>query len=76
MIHKIFKIYIVAILLLTDFIMFAQDDPGNLFEDDLGNIDDDIEDNMPINSKLIWLAIAGIAFMLYYIKKKQLEPKR
>lgn len=71
MIHKFLKIYIFTIILLTDFVMFADDDPGNLYEDENGIITGNVEGEAPINAKLLWLGIAGIAFMLYYFKKKQ-----
>ena len=55
-----------AFFLVSDFVMFAQ----------VGNDDasDDLEggDNLPINSKLIYLGLAGIAFAFYlYNRKKQ-----
>lgn len=69
MIQRLLKIYIFAVILLTDFVMFADDDPGNLFEDEYGNIDTNIEE-APINHRLVLLGIAGIIFIFYYFKNK------
>ena len=71
MTHKFFKIYIFIVVLLSDFIMFADDDPGTGFEDENGDTDGSVEDAAPINAKLIWLAIAGIAFIYFSFKKRQ-----
>lgn len=76
MIHRFLKIYIFATILLTDFIMFADDDPGTGFEDEEGNTDGSVEDGAPINGKLLWLAIAGIAFSYFYFKRMQQENLR
>lgn len=72
MIHRFIKIYIFLTVLLGDFILFAQD-PGNDFEDEEGNTDGTIEDDpyTPINTKLIWLAVVGIAFGYYTFKQIQ-----
>jgi hypothetical protein len=57
---NIFKIYLLSFFLLSDFIAFAQDDePENPDPEPL-----------PINSKLVWLALFGILFILY--KRKEL----
>lgn len=70
MIHRLLKIYIFTVILLTNFVMFAyDDDPGNLFEDEYGNINTNIEET-PINHRLILLGIAGIIFIFYYFKNK------
>jgi len=62
-----------AFFLVSDFVMFAQDDcppdtPG------CDNPTDDLEgdDTGSINAKMIYLAIVGIAFAFYlYNRKKQ-----
>ena len=57
-----------AFMLVSNFVMFAQNGP-----------DDDTEDgdleggDTPINGKLIWLAIVGIAFAYAYYAKTQKE---
>lgn len=45
---------------LFSFVTFAQEDPPA----------DDDPPTAPINSKLIWLALLGIAFMIFYFKNK------
>lgn len=53
--------------MLNDFIIFAQGD---------GNEDGDLENPdpaLPINGKLIWLGIIGIAFAFYVYKRKTKE---
>lgn len=67
---KYLKIYMFATVLLSDFLMFAQD-PGTDVEDEYGNTDGSVEGAAPINGKLLWLAIAGIIFSFYYFKKMQ-----
>ncbi len=65
--NKLFKLYILGFLVLTDFVMFAQ--PGD------DTIDGDLEGEdplpTPINGKLIWLGIAGLLFVVYTIKKNR-----
>jgi hypothetical protein len=70
MIHRYLKIYIFLTLLFSDFIMFAQD-PGSDFEDENGDTDGSVEDMLlPINAKLIWLAIAGMAYIFYRFRNE------
>lgn len=71
MTSKLIKIYFFTILLLSDFVLFAQDDedPGNGF-DDGGTVEDPI---VPINTQMIWLLLMGIAFAFYYFRKLQLK---
>lgn len=61
---KTYKFALLAFVLLTNFVSFAQpssdDDTGN------GNLDGD---DLPINSKLIFLAVAGVLFGIYSLKK-------
>lgn len=70
MTRKFFKIYIFIIVLFSDFIMFADDDPGTGFEDENGDTGGSVEEEASINTKIVWLAIAAIAFA-YYTYKKQ-----
>lgn len=69
---KALKIFLVFTFLLIDFVSFAN--PGN------DNVDGTLEGDdeaptatVPINGKLIWLAIIGIAFAYYSFKKKRLS---
>jgi len=69
------KWYMVAFLLVGDFVMFAQgpgDDSGDNIDDDgvEGNDEDDTA-GFPINSRLIWLAVVGVAFAFHYYKKNR-----
>lgn len=58
------KTYLLCFFLLSDFVLFAQlptdDQDGDLQGDDLPAV--------PINSKLLWLALAGILFVGYRLK--------
>ncbi|KGO92407.1 hypothetical protein [Flavobacterium subsaxonicum] len=69
------KWYMVAFLLVGDFVMFAQpgDDNGDGVGDDgvVENDDSDDTAGFPINSRLIWLAVVGIAFAFHYYKKNK-----
>lgn len=69
--NTLLRIYILSFFLLSDFIIFAQL-PVDDEEDDLQG-DDPV---VPINGKLIWLAVAGILFAVYtYRKNRQIEIK-
>ena len=59
-----------AFFLLHDFRLFAQGD-----DNDGGDLEDDDPPAAPINTKLIYLAIIGIAFVFYTLhrRKKQLN---
>ncbi|HEX8562572.1 MAG TPA: hypothetical protein VF676_06300 [Flavobacterium sp.] len=63
--NTLLKIYIFSFFLLSDFIAFAQlpvdDEDGELQDDD---------PVVPINGKLIWLAVAGILFAIYTYRKR------
>lgn len=62
--NKLFKLYILGFLILTDFMAFAQ--PGD------DTVDGDLEDeDLPINGKLIYLAIAGLFFAIYTYRKNK-----
>jgi hypothetical protein len=63
--NSLLKFYMLAFFLVSDFVMFADDDPTEVTPED----DDP---HGPINTKLIWLAIVGIAFMYHtYSRRKQ-----
>jgi hypothetical protein len=67
---NLLKWYMLVFLFASDFVMFA--DPGDCSEDpecDLEGTGDDPP--APLNAKLIWLAIVGVSFVLYYYNKKQ-----
>ena len=77
MINRYLKLYMFLTVLLSDFLMFADDNPGTDFEDENGNTDGSVEEAVPINAKLILLAIAGIAFVFYhFIQKKELQDSK
>jgi len=71
MIRHYLKIYIFISVLLSDFLMFADDDPGTGFEDESGDTSGSVDDGVPINGRLIFLAIAGILFAFYQLNKKR-----
>jgi len=62
-----YKIYIVAILLFSDFVLFAQ--PGD--NDGSDGLERDDTPAAPINGKLIWLVIVGLLFAFYCFSKKR-----
>lgn len=57
------RLYIVLFLFVSDFKLFAQ--PGD--DDEDGDLEGG--DPVPINGKVFWLAIVGLAFAFYYFKK-------
>lgn len=59
---KFLNIYLLTVFLLTDFVVFAQG-PGD--DDDDGGLEGGDPNPVPINGKLIWLAIVGIIFAIY-----------
>lgn len=65
---KTLKIFLVFTFLLIDFVSFAN--PAE--DDESNNLNGDDPVAAPINGKLIWLAILGIAFAYYSFKKKRL----
>ncbi|MBC7523039.1 MAG: hypothetical protein H7239_01160 [Flavobacterium sp.] len=67
---NIIKCGLVVFVLLSNFVVFAQ--PGD--ENNTGNLQGNDPAPAPINGKLIFLAIAGIAYAIYFYKnynKKQ-----
>jgi hypothetical protein len=63
---KIYHIVLLAFFLLHDFRVFAQGD-----DDDNGGLEDNDPPAAPINTKLIYLALVGIAFALYIYKSRR-----
>lgn len=62
------RIYFLIILLFSNVIAFATTASGEL--------EDTPEDDAPINTRIIWLVVAGIAFAFYYYstqRKKQID---
>lgn len=64
---KLLQLYCLSFFLLSDFIMFAQ--PGQ--DDDNGGLEDDDTPQAPINGKIIWLLVLGIAYAAYTYKKQR-----
>lgn len=64
------RFFLLFAFLLLDFVAFAQPGTGSG-----SGTDNDLENEdlpaAPINAKLIWLAIAGIIFAYYTIKKSR-----
>lgn len=64
---RFYKIYVLAIVLFSDFVIFAQ--PGD--DDGSGGLEGDDTPAAPINGKIIWLGIVGLLFAFYYLSKKR-----
>lgn len=62
-----YKIYVLAIVLFSDFALVAQ--PGD--DDGGGGLEGNDTPAAPINGKLIWLGIIGLLFAFYYFSKKR-----
>lgn len=65
---KLLKFYLLSFILLSDFVLFAQE-PGD--GDGLGTLEAGDPPPAPINSKLVILAILGLIFVFYTIKNKR-----
>lgn len=71
--NNLLKAFFLLTFLFLDFVAFAQ--PGSTSElvDENNNTVDALESGddaaVPINGKLLWLAIVGIAFAYYTYKK-------
>lgn len=67
------KIAFSAYLLLTNFILFAKDDGGDILND--GNVENSPSDpgDVPVNIHLFWLLILAITFSYYILKNKKKE---
>lgn len=70
MIHKFLKIYLFVVILFSDFLMFADDNPGTGMEDENGETDGSVE-QAPINGWMIYMMILGVAFAFHYFKKRK-----
>lgn len=70
MIHKFLKIYLFVIILFSDFLMFADDNPGTGMEDENGETDGSVE-QAPINGWMIYMMILGVAFAFHQFKKRK-----
>ena len=69
--NSLLKWYMLAFMLVSNFVVFAQDDPEQEVPPTSGP---PLEaGDTPINGKLIWLAIMGIAFAYAYYLKMQKE---
>lgn len=70
---KLTKITFITYLLLTNFILFAKDDGGDILGD--GTVENGPADpgDVPINSYLIWLTLVAILFSLYLYKTKKVK---
>lgn len=65
--NKLFKLYVLGFLILTNFIAFAQ--PGDDTVD--GDLEGGDPDPVPVNGKLIYLAIAGLLFAVYTYRRNK-----
>jgi len=72
--NSLLKWYMLAFMLVSDFVVFAQDEPVSDGQGPGGTEGDDVPES-PINGKLIWLAIVGIAFAYAYYVKTQKDKK-
>ncbi len=63
--NSLLKLYMLALMLVSNFVVFAQ--PGSGGEGSGGPEGDDT----PIDSKLIWLSVLGVAFAYAYFSKLQ-----
>jgi len=70
MIHKLLKVYLFVVILFSDFLMFADDNPGTDMEDEYGNTDGSVE-QAPINGWMIYMMILGLTFAFYYFKNRK-----
>ncbi len=72
---KLTKITFLTYLLLTNFILFAQDDditnPGG--NGDGGTVTGGDTPTGPIDSEIIWLLLLGLAFAYYLYKTKKVK---
>ncbi|RYY71154.1 MAG: hypothetical protein EOO13_04130 [Chitinophagaceae bacterium] len=74
MVHKFLKAYLFTAILFSDFLMFADDNPGTGMEDENGEIDGSVEaDYAPINGWMIYMALLGICFAFYYFKNRKAQ---
>jgi len=67
---RFLKFYLLAFVLLSDFVVYAQGD-----EDEDGDLEGGDPEPAPINSKLIFLALIGIIFAIYTIRNYNKQAK-
>jgi hypothetical protein len=70
-----FNYYIFATVMLYDFLSFAQAGPNDDDEDGEGGVESGDELPVPINGKLLWLAILGILFAIYIYKNHKTQKE-
>lgn len=70
---KIIKLGLVTYLLLTNFILFAKDDGGDILGD--GTVENGPTEpgNVPINHYLILLLLFALSFSFYLYKTKKIK---
>lgn len=73
--NSLLKWYMLAFMLVSNFVVFAQTDVDGDPSDETPPNTPPLEegDPVPVNGKLIWLAIVGIAFAYAYYVKLQKE---
>ena len=72
MVRKFLKVYLFVAILFSDFLMFADDNPGTGMEDENGNTDGSVE-QAPINGWMVYMMILGICFAFYYFKNRKAQ---
>ena len=72
--NSLLKWYMLAFILVSNFVVFAQDsdDPTQIAPPTEQPVE---AGDTPINGRLVWLAIFGIAFAYAYYVKLQKEKK-
>ncbi len=61
--------FVTFLLLVSDFVAFAQTGPND--DDGGGGVETGDPEPAPINSKLILLAVAGVLFAIYTFRKNK-----
>lgn len=72
--NSLMKLYLLAFFLVSDFVVFAQspgDDDGTG-----GGLEGNDDPPAPINTKMIYLAMLGIAFAYYFFSKRKLAARK
>ena len=74
MVHKFLKIYLFVAILFSDFLMFADDDPGTGMEDENGGIGGSVEaEPAPINGWMVYMMLLGLCFAFYCFKNRKTQ---
>ncbi len=68
---KLTKIAFLSYLLLTNFILFAKDDGGDILND--GNVENNEPPVAPIDNLIIILVIISLAFAFFLYKTKKVK---